>query len=791
MPRLTAGVLVIALVATACSVEPIEDPGIGAGSLTTTVYAADGSVLTEWHAGEDRVLVSFADLPAHLIDAVVAIEDHRFWIHPGIDVRSVARATAANLEAGEVVQGGSTITQQYVKNVLLDPEVTIERKTSEIGLALRLEQTLTKDQILERYLNTIFFGEGSYGIGAAARRYFAKTPESLTLAEAALLAGLISSPTQLNPYESPNAARSRRRTVLEAMVDLGWLDQGTADAADAESVQLRPRGEADRMRFPYFTDEVRRRLLANPALGDTVEERQALLTTGGLRVFTTVQPTTQVAAETAVRSVVPTEGPQAAMAAIDPRNGHVLALVGGADFYDADDPVAQFNLATQGRRQAGSAFKPFALAAALEDGHRLEDRFPGGRSATIDTDSGDWNVTNHEEAYYPSITLFEATVFSVNVPYAHLADSVGADRIAEVASAAGISSELETVPSIVLGTEEVTVLEMAEAYGTLAAGGIHTDPVLVTRVEGPDGTVLYEPDPIYQRIVSPETAEAVTSALVEVVRRGTGQQAKIGRPVAGKTGTTEGNHDAWFVGYTPELSAAVWVGFAEGNRPLEAPHTPYTVTGGTWPAQVWSRFAFDALSGVAYAEPPQMDSEGLVTVRLDTSTGFLAGPLCPRAHVAEVRIHPSIAPSVVCPIHNPPGLRTQEEGKVPSITGFVLSDAVLLLEVGGYRPTLYWDTTSTFEPGTIIAQDPAPGTDGSSGARVTVIVAGPEPGTHVPDVLGDQATEATTSLQALGLAVNVIVLTDPDAEFQPGAVWAQIPGPSDPWDTKVTVWVSP
>ena len=795
MPRLTVGVVAIALVATSCSVEPIEDPGIGAGGITTTVVAADGSVLAEWHAEEDRRPVAYADLPLHLVDAVVAIEDQRFWVHSGVDPRAVARAADANIEAGEIVQGGSTITQQYVKNVMLTPEVTLERKTSEIGLALRLEQTLTKEEILERYLNTIFFGEGAYGVGAAADRYFGKAVSQLSLGESALLAGIIAAPSAYNPYDDPAAALERRRHVLDRMVSLGWIGLTEADAAELAPLDLAPRGSADLMRYPYFTDEVRRRLLQMPELGATPEERLDLLLTGGLTIHATLDPSLQATAEGAVASVLPVAGPDAAMVVLDPRTGHVKAIVGGRDYYDAGDPIAQFNLATQGRRQAGSAFKPLALAAALEAGHDLDfTRFPGGREATVEAPEGSWSVANHEGAYYPTLSLREATVFSVNVPYAHLVEEIGADRVRALASAAGIGTRLADVPSIVLGTEEVRVIDMAEAYATLANGGIHVEPVLVTRIVGPEGDVLYEHIPTYKQVISRDTAEQVTAVLVEAVRRGTGQQAKIGRPVAGKTGTTEGNHDAWFVGYTDELVAAVWVGFAGGNQPMVAPATPYTVTGGTWPAQIWARFGIAALSGVAYDEPPASTSDGLVSARIDTATGFIAGPLCPRAHVADLQVHPALVPSVVCPIHNPPGMVINDDGTVPTVAGHSTVDAVLLLEASGLTPVLTWDPSNTFfSPGTVLRQDPAPGTVLLGGSKVTLVIAGPEPGTGTPRVLGMDAIRARDTLEALGLAVDVIVLADPipDDAFEDGAVWAQSPGPGERLRDRVTIWVNP
>ena len=425
MPRRAASVLVIALVAAACAIEPIEDPGIGAGSLTSTVYAADGSVVTRWHAGEDRILVPYDQLPRCLIDAVVAIEDQRFWDHPGVDLRSMARAVRADLEAGAVVQGGSTITQQYVKNVLLDSEVTLDRKIAEASLALALENSLTKEQILERYLNTVYFGGGAYGVGAAARRYLAKEVPEVTLPEAALLAGIIVSPNALNPYDNPQGALARRRVVLDEMVAVGRLTSAEADDAARTPLTLAEEGAADGSRFPYFADEVRRRLLAEPALGATIEQRQAALQEGGLSVYTTLEPAVQEAAEAAVASVMPVAGPAAAVAAVDPRNGHVLALVGGRDYYSTDDQVAQFDLATMGMRQPGSAFKPFTLAAALEDGFTLDSQFPGGSEVTIDTPGGPWHVANFNDLTFPRLTLREATVFSVNVVYARLIDQVG------------------------------------------------------------------------------------------------------------------------------------------------------------------------------------------------------------------------------------------------------------------------------------------------------------------------------------------------------------------------------
>jgi penicillin-binding protein 1A len=794
MPRLATGAVVVALVATACTVQPIEDPGIGAGGLTSTVHAVDGTAIAQWHAASDRVAVAYDDLPQHLIDAVVAIEDHRFWIHNGVDPRAVVRAARANLDAGEIVQGGSTITQQYVKNVLLSDELTLDRKLTEAGLALQVEETLSKEEILERYLNSIPFGRNAVGIGAAARRYFGVDVADLTLAESALLAGIIKAPSAYDPAVDLVAAWNRRATVLERMAELGVISAADVRSAIAEPISVVPADELDIDMAPYFVAAVRRSLLQLPELGTSPAERAALLDGGGLRIFTTLDLDVQRAAEASVASVVPGDGPGAAVAAVDPQSGHVLALVGGRDYYDPKDPVAQFDLSTQGRRQAGSAFKPFVLAAALEAGLSPDDVFPGGGEVTIETPIGSWFVANHEGAVYPALSLFEATVFSVNVVYARLIELVGAAPVAELAAAAGIATPLQAIPSLALGTQEVSVLDMASAYGTFAAGGIHVDPILVTRIEDAAGTLLYEAQPRQQRAMTPSTAETVTAVLTDVVRRGTGQHARIGRPVAGKTGTTEAHYDAWFVGYTPELAAAVWIGFPEGDRPLESPHTPYTITGGTWPAQIFARFAAAALSGTPYApDPPTRDAD-LVAVDIDLHTGFLAGPLCPRSHVATVYVSPEAAPTVPCPVHASPAVHALDDGVFPDVAGLPLTDAVLLLEAAGSTITVGWTPPGAAVPGTVLDQEPSPGTAVADGDRVTLTVAGPEPGTSTPDVLGLDEPAARERLAAVGVPATVLHVpeSDPDdAARRSGLVWGQQPSAGAPLDDRVVLWVNP
>ncbi len=785
------GVLVLF---SACSVEPLEDPGLGERALTTLVYAADGTLLAEWHAEEDRFLVEYATLPKHLLDAVVAIEDERYWTHPGVDLKALGRALLANLEAGGVVQGGSTITQQYLKNVLLTPAVTIDRKVQEAALALRLETSLTKEQILERYLNTVYFGKGAYGVGTAAQRYFGKVPGGLTLGESAFLAGLIQAPASSDPYVDPQQALARRRVVLQKMTDLGWVTAGEAEAADQEPLQLRPPDAGDEVRYPYFVEEVKRRLLADPSLGATPTDRYNAVFRGGLRIYTTLDPELQEIADAAVADVLRGDGPSGALASLDPRTGHVLAMVGGRDFYDPDDPVAQFNLATQGRRQPGSAFKPFALAAGIESGIGLDAVFEGGAEVEIATNSGPWVVQNYNETNFPNLTLLEATVFSVNVVYARLVDAVGPEAVAELAEAAGVAEQLDPFHSVALGAQEVSVLDLTSAYGTFAADGVHVDPVFVTRIDTHDGVNLFEATPAVTTVLEREVAREVTAALAEVVLRGTGQQAKIGRPIAGKTGTSQEHRDAWFVGFTPEMVTGVWVGFPEGAVSMEVPNTPFSVTGGTWPAQIWARYASLALTGVPFGRLATADSDGTIGVLIDTSTGFLAGPLCPRASVQRIRVPADAVPSVICPIHNPEGLGELGTAAMPDVLGHNIADAVAALADAGYGAATVWDEPGPLAPGTVYGQDPGPGAPVAPGVTVRLTVAGPAPGSVVPSVLGLPVAEAEQRLLSTGLTAEVVVTpeSDPDdATARRGLIWAQQPAAGSPKSGIVKVWVNP
>jgi penicillin-binding protein 1A len=550
---------------------------------------------------QNRQPVTFDRIPKHMINAVLAVEDADFYRHKGINMRSTVRAMVANVEAGGVAQGGSTITQQLVKLTLLSSKQNVNRKVTEARLALQIEKQLSKEQILERYLNTVYFGEGSYGVQAAAERYFNKRIDDITVVEAAFLAGMIRNPVGYDPIRFKDRSRQRRGIVLERMVKVGMI---TKAEQTAYRISPMPR-PADRFSLPesYFIEEVKQQLLDDKRLGATKAERYTAVFNGGLRIKTTFDPDIQAQAEAAVRDVLPAYETDftAALVSLDVATGAVKAMVGGRGF--ATD---KYNLVTQGKRQPGSSWKPFVLVAAMENGISPMSLVDGNEPCPIPNPTGKPKVYKPRNAEPPQAgprTILDQLVVSSNCAFARLAYLVGYKKVADVAKRLGITTRIDLVPSMALGVEEVHPIDIAGAYATLAAGGRQRKAYLIDTVYDRTGKVIFTGRSTDRQIVDKEIARVVTSAMQGVVQRGTGVQAQIeGRDVAGKTGTTNNNEDAWFVGFTPQLATAVWMGAPDRKLAMKNVGGFDRVYGGDYPALVWNRFMSSALQSRA-SEP--------------------------------------------------------------------------------------------------------------------------------------------------------------------------------------------
>jgi len=554
-----------ALAAAVYALWPTDLPSVKAleeyaPSLGTRVYADDDELLTEFQA-ERRIFVPLREIPRGLRDAVIAVEDARFYSHQGVDLRGVARAAYANFRHGRIVEGGSTITQQLAKVLFLTPDRSFERKVKEAVLALELENRYSKDRLLELYLNQIYLGHGAYGVEAAARTYFGTSVRELTLPQIALLAGLPRAPASYSPFDRPELAKSRRAHVLDRMHQLGYISEPEARAAKRVPLGLVP-PERRRTTAPYFLEYLERTLEAKYG--------SDLMYKGGLSVYTTLNPVTQRMAEAALRqgleaitarhagkeSAGQSAMPQGAVLVIEPQTGYIKALVGGADF-----ARSEFNRAIHARRQPGSAFKPFVYLAALEAGWTSTDLVDDSPVSFPASPGKVWEPENYDGKFRGPITLQQALEESVNIAAVKLLREVGTARVVDVARRLGIQSPLQDNLTLALGSSDVTLLELTTAYAALANQGVRMDPIAVRYVTDVQGRLIEENIPQGSEAVSPAVATLLTHMLRGAVERGTAIQARVlGRPVAGKTGTTNDFSDAWFVGYTPSLAAGVWVG---------------------------------------------------------------------------------------------------------------------------------------------------------------------------------------------------------------------------------------
>ena len=554
-------------------------------SETSYIFDINGTLLYSLHDEANRDVVDLDDISPNLKRAVLAIEDSYFYSHQGINPTSVGRALLANFQAGSTVEGGSTITMQLVKNLFLSPERAISRKVAEAVLSLRLEQIFEKDQILELYLNQVYWGHNTYGVETAAQSYFNKSATELTLAESAMMAGLIQAPEEYSPFVNYPLAKQRQSIVLGRMRQLGWITAEEEATAKAQPLLI---GEITSFRTstsPYVTEAVVQELTE-------VFGQEAVLK-GGMRVQTTIDLSLQqVAEETVQRNHANLQqrgfyADQIALVAIDPRTHFVKAMVGGVDY-----TTSQFNRAVQAQRQPGSAFKPFVYYAAFASGRYAPDSVIQDTAVSYPDGYEYYSPRNYDGSFMGNIPIRKALELSRNVPAIKLGQELGINRIIEISRLLGIESPMEPVISLPLGAVDLTPMELAGAYATFASNGWHSDPTFIVQVTDSSGNVLLDNTPKPQLVLDPWAAASLTDVLQGVVARGTGTTAQIGRPVAGKTGTTDSQRDVWFVGYVPQLATAIWVG-NDDYSPLGS-----GATGGGIVAPIWKDFMLQALSDV-------------------------------------------------------------------------------------------------------------------------------------------------------------------------------------------------
>jgi penicillin-binding protein 1A len=577
---------------TSCTLESLRPVGIGQNSF---VYAADGTLLGSIPAEHNRQPVPLSQISPWMAQATIAVEDRRFYQHGGVDYEGIIRAAWRDLNKGKVVEGGSTITQQLVRNLYISNERTLERKIKEACLAIKLSRHWSKDRILAAWMNQVYFGNHAYGIEAAAQTYFSKPAKDLTLMQSALLAGLPQAPSLYDPVLHPQDALERRAVVLKALYDNGEISfsryqQGLAD----RSLHLKPGRLYTQIREPYFFSYVRDQLIAKYGV-QTVQS-------GGLRVYTTIDPAFQRAAHDAItETLYLKDDPAAAVVSINPANGAIRAMTA---VYPGRRQN-QFNLVAQARRQAGSTFKAFVLTEAVRQG--IDPATATYVSAPFhyqpDPSAEPWDVSTYSHTYSGTISVQQATLQSDNTVYAQLTLDVGPENVAVMAHQLGVQSPLEPVPSIGLGSNAVSPLDMASAYSTLAAGGIYSQPMAIRKVilaNGKEDNQAGWGKPARRRVIPDGVAYTVTKILEQNIQYGTGTRANFGRPAAGKTGTTDDHADAWFCGYLPNLEATVWVGYPQAEIPMQNVHG-IAVAGGTFPAEIWRLF----MERVTRYSPPQ------------------------------------------------------------------------------------------------------------------------------------------------------------------------------------------
>lgn len=698
---------------------------------TSTIYAADEkTVLASVSGGENRLVVKLKQVAPVMQHAVLAIEDHGFYTHGALDATSIIRAAIANLAAGRVTQGGSTITQQLVKNAEIgNTDQTLQRKMQEAALAARMEQEYTKDEILELYLNEVYLGNGVYGIGAAAQYYFNKKPSKLNLAQASLLAGMIQSPENYNPTakKTRKAALARRNLVLDEMVnyqdilppELGFagITQAQADKTKKQPVTLRIT-HASKEPAGFYAHHVVYDLLNlrntkwDDIFGTTYKQRLNTLGSGGFKIYTMDEPRLEAKAQqVAVARLGGGLGKDTGIATVDPRTGAVKMLLSGKNYardqLDLAAPEITERGSLLGVRQPGSSFKPYTLVTAFEKGIPPTATY-SSKSPYVDPqwDNPCHCVTNAEGAGDSGmVDLWTATAHSINVVFAQLILQVGAPDVVNTAYDMGIRvSPLQAVDSLTLGSVPVSPLEQASGFATLANHGMYCPPYYISKIVGPNGHTVYKHTSNCKQVIDRDIADLTTALLQGVVTGGTGTAANIGRPVAGKTGTSQDSADLWFVGYTPQLSTAVWVGYPLSHQPQVGEY------GGTVAAPIWHDYMLYALQ--------DMPTEGF--------------PKAPHIKTAK--------------------------GKVPDVVGMDVAKATTVLQDAEYTVNVN-EVPSDLPKGQVASQSPAAGSSAPIGTAVTIDVSNgkpPEPKvTKVPGVEGQPLYDAQRTLEAAGFNVSV------------------------------------
>jgi penicillin-binding protein 1A len=643
-------------------------------SQATHIYDINGDLISQLWL-EQRTMVPLDKMPLYLQEAVVAIEDERFYQHMGVDPIGIARAMVKNIIYGGVREGASTITQQLARNLFLTPEKTLGRKIREALLSFQIERNYTKKQILEMYLNQIYFGDGAYGAESAARTYFGKHLEELTLPECATLAGVPRRPERYDPYKNPIASEARRNLVLSNMASQNYITLQEATEAKNTPIDLK---RSEVQNAPYFVEFVRQQLETRYGVNAVYK--------GGLSVYTTLDMKLQTEAQKALakglenaevlsrknrQSNIPvTQTIQGALLSLDPHTGAIRAMIGGADY-----KKSMFNRAIQARRQPGSSFKPIIYAAAIDNGYTMADVFMDSPVVYPDPSSGKpWRPVNFSSKFRGPTTLHTALMYSINVVTIKLLEKLGIQPVVAMARKLGITTPIKPNLSLGLGTSEVTLEEMVKAFSVFANQGVRTEPFGILTVKDADGRVLENNTPKGEEVLDPNTAYIMVNTMKDVIDHGTGRIIRrlgFTYPAAGKTGTTNENVDAWFIGFTPDLICGVWVGYDERES------LGRKQTGGETAAPIWADFMKTAMAGKSPKDfsPPTGSETEFVKKRICLDSGLLACPHCPRPQ--DEVFKKETAPTKICSLHcgansTLPGLEETSGGATNTSPGDIL-----------------------------------------------------------------------------------------------------------------------